>query len=252
MFTIQKRFLAIGVAMFAAAGLAVALTPTDRLADKGPKVDLETLIPESFGDWKIDKSLVPIAVSPDVQARLDRIYSQTLARTYINGNRERVMLSIAYGSNQGSDDFAVHRPEFCYAAQGFQLKGVINDRLALASGFIPIRRLEASQGPRHEPITYWITIGNEATLPGFGRKLAQLRYGLSGKVPDGMLTRVSSIQADTQAAYRLQNRFITDLLAAVDRRQRLELGRSQLACDEARFHVTTTPGRPSPPRPRRV
>src|SRR5690606_25867725 len=94
MFKIQKRFVAIGIAMFAAAGLALALTPTDRLADKGPKVDLETLIPDSFGNWKIDKSMVPIAVSPDVQARLDRIYNQTLARTYVNDNRERVMLSI--------------------------------------------------------------------------------------------------------------------------------------------------------------
>lgn len=202
--------------MFAAAGLALALTPTDRLADKGPKVDLETLIPDSFGNWKIDKSMVPIAVSPDVQARLDRIYNQTLARTYVNDNRERVMLSIAYGSNQGSDDFAVHRPEFCYAAQGFHLSGVYDDQLALPSGIIPVRRLEASQGPRHEPITYWITIGDEATLPGFGRKLAQLRYGLTGKVPDGMLTRVSSIDTDTKAAYELQNRFISDLIAAIN------------------------------------
>ncbi|MCC6534648.1 MAG: EpsI family protein [Burkholderiales bacterium] len=215
--------MAVGLAMLAAAGLALALTPRQRLAEYGPKVDLETMVPAEFGPWRIDTTLVPLTVSPDVQAKLDKIYNQTLTRTYRRDSGERIMLSIAYGSNQGSDDFQVHRPEYCYVAQGFQLKAITEGVLTALGSSIPVRRLEAYKGPRNEPITYWITIGDRATLPGFGRKLAQLGYGLTGKVPDGLLVRVSSIQNDASGAYQLQDRFVADMLAVMEPQSRVKL-----------------------------
>jgi hypothetical protein len=36
--------------MLAASGLAVALRPTQRLADQEPKMDLEAMIPREFGE----------------------------------------------------------------------------------------------------------------------------------------------------------------------------------------------------------
>jgi len=36
--------------MLAAAGLALAMTPTHKLADQGPKLNLETMIPKQFGE----------------------------------------------------------------------------------------------------------------------------------------------------------------------------------------------------------
>lgn len=217
-----KHFI-IGVCMFAAAGMAMALKPTTKIADAGPAIDLETLIPKKFGDWRLDETIVPIMVSPDVQAKLDQLYGQTLTRTYVNNAGRRIMLSIAYGANQGSDDFAVHRPEFCYSAQGFQVKKGIEDTLKYGSGSLPIRRLEAIQGPRNEPITYWITIGDKATLPGLGRKLTQLSYGLTGKIPDGMLIRVSSISPNADQEYQLQDQFVNEMLDAVEPAQRVRL-----------------------------
>jgi len=44
------RFALPGLAMVAAAGLALAMTPTHKLADQGPKIDLETMIPKQFGE----------------------------------------------------------------------------------------------------------------------------------------------------------------------------------------------------------
>lgn len=220
---VSFRHLVIGVCMFAAAGLALALKPTARLADSEPAINLETLIPRQFGEWKVDESIAPVQVSPDVQAKLDKIYGQTLARTYVDTEGRRVMLSIAYGANQGSDDFQVHRPEYCYSAQGFQVKEGWKDVLALDSGRLPIQRLEAIQGSRTEPITYWITIGDKATLPGLSRKLTQLSYGLTGKIPDGMLIRVSSINPDRQEAYHLQDQFVNAMLDAVNPAQRVRL-----------------------------
>lgn len=209
--------------MLAAAGLAVAMKPSERLAEEVAQFDLETLIPKQFADWQIDDNVAQLPVNPQVQAQLDQIYTQMLMRSYINGKGEKIMLSISYGANQGSDDFQVHRPEYCYRAQGFELKSTEDDRLAYGTSQLPIRRLEAFQGRRNEPITYWITIGDKATLPGWQRKLTQLTYGLTGKIPDGMLIRVSSITNDSGVGYRNQDEFIKALLDALAPADRVRL-----------------------------
>jgi hypothetical protein len=65
-------------------------------------------------------------------------------------------------------------------------------------------------------------------LPGIGRKFAQLSYGLSGLVPDGMVVRVSTLGEDAanSEAYRLQARFVQNLISAMTEpvRQRLTGG----------------------------
>jgi EpsI family protein len=210
------RSLLLGIAMVSAAGLAIALQPTTHLADTLPKFELEKIIPREFADWRLDNSIVPVQVSPDVQAKLDQIYSQVLTRTYVNGAGERVMLSIAYGGDQSGEATHVHRPEFCYVGQGFKVTRSADDELSTPFGQLPVRRLVAVKGPRQEPITYWITMGDHATLPGAQRKLLQIAYGLTGNVPDGMLVRVSSLTNNNAAGYALQARFIRDMISSVD------------------------------------
>lgn len=209
------KHLIVGLCMFAAAGLALALKPTHKIADAGPKVDLETLIPETFGDWKIDATITPLIANPEQEAMINKIYSQTLTRTYVNVRGERVMLSIAYGGDQ-SDNMAVHKPEVCYPAQGFQiLKNPAIVSFATGEGSIPVKRLVAGQGRRIEPITYWTTVGDTVEVSGLKWKLQQLKYGLTGKIPDGLLFRVSSIQTDETAAYRIQDDFTREMLQAM-------------------------------------
>jgi EpsI family protein len=209
--------------MLAASGLAMALRPTEKIADQGARIDIARMFPEQFADWRAAAGIVPALVSPDVKEKLDALYDQTLSRTYVNDDGQRIMLSIAYGGDQSGDKTQVHRPEFCYAAQGFQLSNNRESQITTESGVLPVRRLEAVQGSRNEPITYWITIGDEVTLPGLGRKLIQLRYGLTGKVPDGMLVRVSSIDQDVSKAYQLQDRFVRDMLAAINAQDRVRV-----------------------------
>lgn len=211
---ISFKHLVIGVCMFAAAGMALALKPTERIADAGPKVDLETLIPKQFGDWKMDETIVPLIANPELQAKLDKIYNQTLSRTYVNSRGERIMLSIAYGGDQ-SDSMAVHKPEVCYPAQGFQIMKNKTGTFATGAGDIPVKRLIATQGQRIEPITYWTTIGDTVAIRGLQSKLQQIKFGLTGKIPDGLLFRISSIQADDAKAYQTQDAFARDLLRAV-------------------------------------
>lgn len=223
MIRIALRPSIIGIAMLATAGLAVAMWPDERIADRAAKVDLERMVPLEFGDWTIDRTLVPIGVSPQAPATLDKIYNQTLARTYVNGAGQRVMLSIVYGADQRGAATQMHQPESCYTMQGFQLTGNSVGRLETAHGILPVTRLMAVQGPRKEPITYWITIGDRTALPGLDRKLAQLRYGLTGQVADGMLVRVSTIGSDTAQAYSVQDAFVRDLLGVVREQDRARL-----------------------------
>ncbi len=191
------------------------LRPDYRLAEHKPKIELAAQVPEAFGEWRVDNSIRPVLPDPGLQAMLDELYSQTVARTYVNAKGERVMLSIAYGSDQGNEATAVHRPEFCYSAQGFRVRVMGKERLEVGQTSIPAARVLAQLGQRIEPITYWVTLDEIATLPGVGRKWQQIRFGLSGQIPDGMLVRVSSISPDTTAAFALQQRFIEQLYAAV-------------------------------------
>lgn len=211
---ISFKHLVIGLFMFAATGMALALKPTHKIADSEPKINLETLIPQTFGDWKIDETIVPLLPDPETQAKLNKIYNQTLSRTYVNRQGDRIMLSIAYGGDQ-SDAMAVHKPEVCYPAQGFQIFKNATNIFSTGEGSIPVKRLVAIQGQRIEPITYWTTVGDKVAVSGWKWKLDQMKYGLTGKIPDGLLFRISSIEADDAKAYQTQDAFARELLKAM-------------------------------------
>lgn len=210
------------ILMVSSGALTMALTPTTRIADHQEKINLDVMIPEKFGDWQTDKSVVPLQVDAETQAKLDKLYNQTLARTYVNSQNKHIMLSIAYGGDQ-SDNLAVHKPEVCYYVQGFEIIKTLSDELSTQYGKLPVKRLLAVKGNRNEPITYWVTVGNKAVLSGLDQKLQQLSYGLTGNIPDGMLVRVSSIDNNNDSAYQLQTAFVRDLLLAVNVKERVRL-----------------------------
>lgn len=215
----MKALLAL-VLMLAAFAAAQAWRPTLRLADSRPKVELENLFPKAFGDWVVDDRMPVQLVSPDTQAMLNKIYNQILSRTYINSKGDRIMLSVAYGGDQ-SDATRTHRPEVCYPAQGFQVKSSVETMVGLNDGArLPVRTLVTNLGNRVEPLTYWVVVGDQVVLSGTQQKLAQLRYGMRGVVPDGTLVRVSSIDQDTGRALRLQEQFVKDMAFALDPRWR--------------------------------
>lgn len=219
---INHRMLVIALLMLAGAGLALAMKPTQKIADTREKPALDAMIPRQIGEWKIDTSIVPIEPSPEVRAQLDKIYNQTLSRTYVNPAGQRVMLSIAYGGDQ-SDSMQVHKPEVCYAAQGFEVFDAVGGTLFTQYGELPVKRIMALQGNRNEPITYWVVVGDKAVLSGMKQKFAQLSYGFTGKVPDGFLVRVSSIDRDRQGAYQQQEEFIKAMLGAMSETNRARI-----------------------------
>ena len=215
--TPPRRRAAVVLALaLATAALAEAWVPTLRIADTRPKTPLAELVPAKFGAWVEDRSVPVVLPAPDVQANLNKIYNQVLARTYVNPQGYRIMLSVAYGGDQ-SDGMSVHRPEVCYPAQGFEVQRVWSDELKFDDRAIAVSRATTRLGARNEPLTYWIINGDQVIgSRGFDGRIVQLQYTLRGKIPDGMLVRVSSIDPDPKRAFEMQDGFARAMVLALD------------------------------------
>lgn len=209
--TIKPVSWIAGIAMLCCAALASAWHP---VAVANPGFQLEALIPAQFGAWRVDAGVIPIAPTPDVQQNLDKLYGQIVSRAYVNNRGERMMLVVAYGGDQ-SDSLKAHRQEVCYTAQGFTVRDVHEDRLNAAGASVPLVRMLAQKADRSEPVSYWFTMGNRVVIGRLDRLIAQVGYGLAGKVPDGLLVRVSSISRDAPASFAAQDEFLRSLLGAV-------------------------------------
>lgn len=208
---INLRHIFVGLAMLAAASLALALTPR-KVVEQGLEINLEAMIPKQFGEWIQAEAIV--SFNPIIQAKLDRTYNQVLMRNYVNRKGETIMLSIAYGGDQ-SYSSQVHRPEMCYPAQGFQIKNISKASIDFSGAKLPVMKLVATQGQRIEPITYWVMMGDSAVRGNIEQHLVRVKYGLTGKIPYGMVIRVSTISADESQSYLTQDQFVRDMLGAV-------------------------------------
>lgn len=211
----HRPSLYLSIAMVALSVLAFTLRPTQRMSEQNSAINLEAMIPQEFGDWKEDKSANTFFVDPTVTERVNKTYLQSISRTYVKSNGERVMLAIAYGGDQ-NDMMQVHKPEICYAAQGFFVKQSDDVTLKADNEEFVARRMLAEKGARLEPVTYWVTIGNKVAVNPVQWRLERIRYGLTGVVPDGLLFRVSTIGNDLSKEYSNQQEFIEDLVRSLD------------------------------------
>lgn len=193
--------------------LATSIKPTKKLADYQDKVNLELMIPKNFKGWSEQKVNSASIVNPQQKETLDTIYSQTLSRVYKNGD-DVIMLSIAYGENQ-SDATSLHYPEVCYPSQGYRVKSIQNYDFNSIFGRLEVKRLIAERQVADEFITYWTTLGSNVVRGKTLTKVQQIKYGLKGYVPDGMLFRVSSVGGDAGKQFSSQERFVNDLLTAM-------------------------------------
>lgn len=210
------RSMALSILMVCGMLAAYVLVPTKQLSETIERIDLEKAVPVIFGDWKQDTAVATVIPSAETQETVAKIYEQTLNRTYVNGKGERVMLSIAYGGTQNRQ-LRAHRQEVCYAAQGFVISQLSSATLNINGKPIRATRMVASHGlHRIEPVTYWFTMGNDIVRSYLDRQLSELKYAMSGYIPDGYLFRVSSISVDVTTAFANQETFAAELLNATN------------------------------------
>ena len=221
---LTRRAAIAAIIMAASAAAGQSLVPHKRMAEMRGPFKLDDLVPTSFGNWQMDMHSASGIVDPESTALLNRLYSQLLDRVYIDTFGHRIMLSIAYGDDQADDSVQLHYPEICYPAQGFQLKSSQVGLIQSSSGNIQVRRLETHFGDsRFEPVTYWTVIGDQQSLGGWQRKMAEIRHGLRGEIVDGLLFRVSSIDRDSADAFKVQDAFVRDIVGAMTPKARLQL-----------------------------
>lgn len=218
--TTRTSFVILALMCAASVG-AIALRPDTKVADISA-ISLEAIVPKQFGDWREEPQRIVQVVNPQTQALLDKLYSQTLNRTYVNSEGYRIMLSLAYGSDQRGS-LQAHKPEVCYPAQGFTLHSNVKSQIHTPFGDIAAQRLYTSRGPRDEPVTYWFTVGDEAVQTRLEKRLVDLRYGLTGRIPDGLLFRVSSLDSEPDHAFKEHDQFVRELLTAVSPKERTRL-----------------------------
>lgn len=217
-----KRSSAALFLMFCAALAAYLLKPTLKLADSAPAIDLERMVPPQFDGWKEDAAQALLVANPQQTALLNKLYNQTLSRTYIDRHGYRVMLSIAYGGDQ-SDSLQLHKPEVCYPAQGFELVDKSDAFIQVEARSIPVVHIDVRQAERLEKVTYWATVGDQIVQGKVQKKLVEMSYGLNGKIPDGILFRVSSLDGDGERAYARQEEFVRALMGSVSPATRARL-----------------------------
>ena len=214
--------LTLAALMCTASIASIAVRPGQKATDKGKAISLEAIVPRGFGDWTELPEQNAQVVNPQTKELLDKLYSQLLSRTYVNKQGYRIMLSMAYGDDQRGG-LQAHRPEVCYPAQGFKLGKVEDGVLATSYGKIDVRRLNTTYGARIEPVTYWLTVGDEVIRTPLDKRISQIRLGLTGQIPDGLLFRISSIDGDADRAFATQQKFVADMMAAVPAAARKQL-----------------------------
>jgi EpsI family protein len=213
---LRKSVLFAAALMSVCLPAAIALKPTHYIADRKPAMVLADVVPREITGWQELKNFQLAVPDPTVREVLDATYSQTLTRGFVNSKGQVMMLTIAYGRDQNSEATAAHRPEFCYAGAGFHMidLGVKHVNLQNETS-LTLRHMLATKPDRQEKISYWVTLDETATLPGFGRKLAQIRYGLGGQIADGMLVRLSSPNVTGDEAFEMHADFLRHLYAHI-------------------------------------
>jgi EpsI family protein len=214
--TRSTNILLACVAMLAAMLLALVLTPHNLMARTHDVFDIDKHLPTHFGDWS------PVAglnvVAPPAPDSLEReIYNQEASRGFVDSDGHVVMLMVAYGESQ-SDRLQLHHPEVCYTAQGFRVTRPSAFKLDYSPSAPPLNltRLIATREERLEPISYWMRIGYDNSNGNWARQALKLGYGLRGWIPDGALFRVSTLGIPPEEGFKVQEKFIRDLLNSVD------------------------------------
>jgi EpsI family protein len=210
----KRRALILGGLSLGALLLAEKLKPRQLLANSREGYDYEKLVPMTFGDWNAVSMMQGQIVDPNLADTIERFYTQTVTRAYVESDASLLMLSMAYGEVQ-NDEMRIHLPEVCYTAQGFSVSSLGERIASIGRRTVPISTAVATLGERREMVSYFVKVGDTLVGRGLKRKLAQMRYSLLGVVPDGLLVRVSSFDQDADVAFNRHLRFFRQFSVSI-------------------------------------
>lgn len=206
-----RRQVVVG-GLFAAASLAsFGLEPRQRVPGMRRNV-LDAWMPDVVGRYAAaQSSAIVLPPSDDLESRL---YDNLVSRIYIGPDGPPIMLLIAYSSTQDGM-LQVHRPEFCYEAAGFELTPTTRVDLSDRSGRSFGGNAFAGTSPdRLEQVIYWTRIGSAFPQSWTQQRLAVMDENLHGRIPDGLLGRVSTTVEEGPLAIGALQQFVEALSRA--------------------------------------
>lgn len=174
-----------------------------------PDAKIDPLFPKQVADWEF-ATTNGLVLPPADQLR-DRLYNAILTRYYSSPRDLPIMLLVAYNGKQDGM-LQVHRPEVCYPAAGYELETQRLIPLDAGHGLtIPGHYIAARSTSRHEQMIYWTRIGNAFPTAWWEQHWAVAKENLKGRVPDGVLVRISTAAPDDKSAIRTLRRFLPAL-----------------------------------------
>lgn len=215
----SPRALLIGLTLLLAAAGARLMTPT--LHAMGPVPDIDRHLPKTVGAWQvIETATVPVSLTEGTS--MSQPYNQTVMRSYGDRRGHVINVAVAWGEKQ-RQEIKIHRPELCYPAQGFQVLNLTDVRFPIPNaGGQPVlgkRMLTRDRNGQIEAVSYWIRIGGIYSDSAWQTRLHIFKEGMAGRIPDGVLVRMSQRLADERelsAAYSLQEQFAAELVARTE------------------------------------
>jgi EpsI family protein len=216
--TLSWRAALIGLSLLAAALGARVLTPTLHEVSDAP--ELAHTLPSVVAAWHVVPStLVPVGVNVSTDTSINQPYNQSELRTYANAAGQRLYVAVAWGRKQ-RQEVKIHRPELCYPAQGFQVLSLQDLTFPLRTPqgepVVGKRMLARDRNGQLEAVSYWIRIGAVYSDSAWRTRWHILNEGLAGRIPDGVLVRVSqrvADQSDLAAVYKRQEDFAAQLVS---------------------------------------
>jgi EpsI family protein len=214
----RRSALAVGVAAAISVCVTVLITPAFQAAWSVPP-GLAQAIPMRLGPWE----MVDVAVTMNTSLSLPgartegQPYDEVVLRTYQNPQGQQVMLAVAY-AYQLQQSVKIHRPEVCYAAQGYDVQGLTPVTLHMVGDAPGVafdaKRMVATKRGLNEQVLYWIRVGPQHSDSAFRSRWLILSRGLRGQATDGILVRVSAIRQPDERQAEVDQRlvdFVNDL-----------------------------------------
>lgn len=183
--------------MLLAAFLAYCLAPSHIHVKRLTINTLAQGIPMSIGSWSTvptKQIAIDLYQTTTGERTTDNPYDDTLIRTYQHVDGSQIQLAIAYGALQ-QQEIKIHRPELCYYAQGYEVyahKDATFKTIRPNINDVKGKVMLAKNGNNLQLVSYWIRIGRLFSQNAWQTRLYLIKEGLLGRVPDGVLVRVST------------------------------------------------------------
>lgn len=205
----RTAFLGAGLATL---GLAYQMRSPTFAAQPIDDETFSNAIPEQIGGWKSRKSAD--LVLPAEDEAQDALYQNLETRIYEGAGLPDIMFLLGFSSVQ-QNNIQVHRPEVCYPASGFPIVSAKSIEVTYKQTLISAREVVAKRGELSERIIYWVRVGEDFPTGWLDQRLSMARSNLLGKVPDGLLLRVSAIEAPGNDSSSVLRDFITAFLGEI-------------------------------------